>query len=95
MRVTLVLAQLLFCVGLSGASAQTPPAVDPIILRDMGSFHVGGREVEVTGKPVKEVTLTPGGVPVKVDPNGTYVVEAMYAQYFLPTPRRAAAPGRC
>lgn len=92
MRFPLALAKLLILAALTGASAQTPPAVDPIILRDMGSFHVGGREVEVTGKPVKEVTLTPGGVPVKVDPNGTYVVEAMYAQYFLPTPRRGAWP---
>ena len=24
----------------------------PIVLRDMGSFHVGGREVVVSGKPV-------------------------------------------
>ena len=24
----------------------------PIALRDMGSFHVGGRVVEISGKPV-------------------------------------------
>jgi len=41
----------------------------PIALRDMGSFHVGGRDVEISGKPVKEVVFTPGGVPAKVDPN--------------------------
>jgi hypothetical protein len=35
----------------------------PYALRDMGSFHIGGRDVEVTGKPVKEVVFTPGGVP--------------------------------
>ena len=28
----------------------------------MGSFHVGGRLVEISGKPVKDVTFTPGGV---------------------------------
>jgi hypothetical protein len=50
----------------------------------MGSFHVGGRLVEISGKPVKEVTFTAGGVPAKVDPNGTYQVEQMYVQYFLP-----------
>ena len=33
----------------------------PIALRDMGSFHVGGRDVEVSGKPVREVVFTPGG----------------------------------
>src|SRR6266480_3934072 len=64
----------------------------PYALRDMGSFHVGGRDVEVTGKPVKEVVFTPGGVPAKVDLNGTYAVEAMYVQYFLPQNRRGAVP---
>ena len=36
-------------------------AAEPITLRDMGSFHVGGRLVEISGKPVKEVVFTPGG----------------------------------
>jgi hypothetical protein len=56
---------------------------EPIALRDMGSFHIGGRQIEVSGQPTKEVLFTPGGVPAKVDPNGTYQVEQMYAQYFL------------
>src|SRR5882762_2036125 len=64
----------------------------PIALRDMGSFHVGGRDVDISGKPVKEVVFTPGGVPAKVDLNGTYSVEAMYVQYFLPANRRGAVP---
>src|SRR5947199_2321388 len=64
----------------------------PYARRDMGSFHVGGRDVEITGKPVKEVVFTPGGVPAKVDLNGTYSVEAMYVQYFLPADRRGAVP---
>src|SRR5258707_5660597 len=58
----------------------------------MGSFHVGGRDVEITGKPEKEVVFTPGGVPAKVDLNGTYSVEAMYVQYFLPADRRGSVP---
>jgi len=64
----------------------------PIALRDMGSFHVGGRDVEISGRPVKEIVFTPGGVPAKVDPNGTYSVEAMYVQYFLPAERRGVVP---
>ncbi|MBR0785089.1 esterase [Bradyrhizobium iriomotense] len=67
-------------------------AAEPINLRDMGSFHVGGRLVEISGKPVKEVTFTPGGVPAKVDPNGTYQVEQMYVQYFLPANEKGAYP---
>ncbi|WP_439373617.1 esterase [Bradyrhizobium sp. DASA03120] len=67
-------------------------AAEPINLRDMGSFHVGGRLVEISGKPVKEVMFTPGGVPAKVDPNGTYQVEQMYVQYFLPVNQKGAYP---
>lgn len=64
----------------------------PIALQDTGSFHVGGREVTISGKPVKEVVFTPGGVPAKVDPNGVYQVEQMYVQYFIPQQRRGALP---
>jgi pimeloyl-ACP methyl ester carboxylesterase len=64
----------------------------PIALRDMGSFHVGGREVVLSGRPVKEVLYTPGGVPAKVDPNGTYQVEQMYVQYFIPQDQRGRVP---
>src|SRR5215213_11463849 len=67
-------------------------ATAPLALRDMGSFHVGGRDVTVSGKPVKEVVFTPGGVPAKVDLNGTYLVESMYVQYFLPANRRGSIP---
>ncbi len=46
----------------------------------------------ISGKPVKEVVFTPGGVPAKVDPNGVYQVEQMYVQYFIPQNRRGALP---
>ena len=58
---------LLFALAATPAIAQSK---EPIALRDMGSFHVGGRIIEITGQPVKEVVFTPGGVPAKVDPNG-------------------------
>src|SRR5690242_8669511 len=64
----------------------------PLALRDMGSFHVGGREVTISGRPVKEVVFTPGGVPAKIDPNGVYVAEQMYVQYFVPQNVRGALP---
>src|SRR5436853_6585351 len=73
--------------------ASTPAgAEEAITLRDMGSFHVGGRLVEISGKPVKEVTFTPGGVPAKVDPNGGYEAEQLYVQYFLPANEKRASP---
>ena len=64
----------------------------PIALKDMGSFHIGGREITISGKPVKEMTFTAGGVPAKVDPNGVYQVEQMYVQYFIPQNERGALP---
>jgi hypothetical protein len=74
------------------ASSAIADTKDPIVLRDMGSFHVGGRTVEVTGKPVREVLFSAGGTPAKVDPNGPYLVEQMYVQYFLPQNRKGKVP---
>lgn len=72
---------------LSGCTASTG-----IVLSDMGSFHVGGREVTLTGKPVQEVVFSPGGVPARIDPNGLYQVEQMYVQYFIPANLRGRVP---
>jgi pimeloyl-ACP methyl ester carboxylesterase len=63
-----------------------------IALKTMGSFHIGGREVTLTGQPVKEVMFTPGGVPAKVDPNGVYQTEQMYVQYFIPAQQKGKVP---
>ena len=76
--------------GLLAGSASAQQT--PLALRDMGSFHVGGRLIEITGQPVKEIMFTPGGVPAKVDPNGTYQVEQMYSQYFLVANRKGKLP---
>ena len=82
-------------VGLLGfvAGCSAPPrALDSsIALKEMGSFHIGGRSVEITGKKAPDVTLTPG-VPSNIDLNGTYAVEQMYVQYFIPTNVRGRYP---
>ena len=78
----------LFTVAPAFVHAEAPP----LALRGMGSFHIGGREAVVAGKPVREVLLVPGGVPARIDPNGTYQVEAMYVQYHLPATPRGAVP---
>lgn len=78
-----------FSLAAGSALAQTK---EPILLRDMGSFHVGGRYVEVKGEPIKEILFTPGGVPAKFDPNGTYQVEQMYVQYFQVQNRKGKLP---
>ena len=48
---------------------------------EMGSFHVGGRAVTLSGLPPKELVFTPGAPPLKLDPNGDFEVEALYARY--------------
>ena len=64
----------------------------PISLAGMGSFHIGGRRVEVHGFPVSMQQLVPDGVPARFDPNGGYIVEQMYVQYFVPQPLYGKAP---
>jgi pimeloyl-ACP methyl ester carboxylesterase len=81
-------ALALACLAPMRAGAEDPP----IALKAMGSFHVGGRLMEVSGQPVKEVTFAPGGVPARIDPNGKYQVEQMYVQYFIPQDERGAVP---
>jgi hypothetical protein len=67
-------------------------AEEDIVLRGMGSFHVGGRIAEVSGKLVQEIVRMPGGPPSKLDPNGQFMVEQMYTQYFLPKNRKGKLP---
>jgi len=64
----------------------------PIALARWGSFHVGGRLVSLSGKPVRELTLNPGGVPARIDFNGTYLAGAMYAQFMIPADCRGRFP---
>jgi pimeloyl-ACP methyl ester carboxylesterase len=59
-------------------------------VKEVGSFHVGGREVQLSGLPTKEIVFTAGAAPRKVDPNGEFEVEQMYAQYV----KLAAPKGR-
>lgn len=85
-------AAALALTGLFAGAIGPAKAEEPITLRAMGSFHVGGRLVDITGKPKREVVFTKGGVPAKIDPNGTYQVEQMYVQYFLPQRENGAYP---
>src|SRR4051812_4938049 len=67
-------------------------AEEDIVLRGMGSFHIGGRIAEVSGKPVTEIQRVPGGPMSKLDRNGQFMVEQMYVQYFLPKNRKGKYP---
>ena len=63
-----------------------------IRLRRMESFHVAGHRLEVRGRPAREVIPFPGGVPVRLEDDGTYEVGQMYVQRFEPEPRRGRCP---
>ena len=82
--VSMVVAALGIMAGVAQAQ--------PLAIDRFGSFHVGGRLVEVTGKPVIEYTPTVGGAPLRIDPNGTYMVGQMYAQFMVPAPLRGTVP---
>jgi pimeloyl-ACP methyl ester carboxylesterase len=69
---------------LFGVFALPAFADEDIVLRGMGSFHVGGRIAEVSGKEVRMIQRQPGGPMTKLDPNGQFMVEQMYVEYFLP-----------
>ena len=48
---------------------------------DVGSMHVGGRPVTLSGLPVREIVFTAGAPPFRVDPNGDFETEQMYVQW--------------
>jgi pimeloyl-ACP methyl ester carboxylesterase len=50
-------------------------------VKEMGSFHVGGRQATLAGLPEKEIIFSAGAPPIKMNPNGDFSVEQMYARY--------------
>ena len=75
------------------ATAQ-PTVVDetPLQVRDLGSFYVGGRVATISGLPERETILVPGAPPLRINPNGDFWVEQMYAQYTRLVAPRARYP---
>ena len=57
------------------AMAVSVPACADILLKEIGSFHIGGHEAVLSGLPTKEVSFTAGMAPVKVDPNGEFEID--------------------
>ena len=75
MRMVALVLGILALVSSRAAEAQT------ISVAEVGSFHVGGRAVSLTGLPTRDVVFTAGSAPIKVDPNGDFEVEQMYVSY--------------
>jgi pimeloyl-ACP methyl ester carboxylesterase len=64
----------------------------PLQIREIGSLHVGGRIAEITGLPEQEIVFSPGAPPLRINPNGQFQVEQMYAQYVRLEAPRARYP---
>jgi pimeloyl-ACP methyl ester carboxylesterase len=60
-----------------------PQSTSLLQFRGMGSLHVGGELMALSGLPLEQRTLAEGGTPVELNPNGQYAVGHMYAQYYL------------
>ncbi|MEJ0067530.1 MAG: esterase [Pseudomonadota bacterium] len=67
-------------------------AAGALDVAEIGSFHVGGREAVLSGLPQQEIVFSAGAPPLKVDPNGQFEVEQMYAQYVKLTNPKARSP---
>ena len=78
-------------LSLPGSRA-TAQDTGPITLERFGSFHVGGRLVDISGQKIREYMPTIGGMVNRIDPNGRYMVGQMYAQFMIPARQRGAAP---
>lgn len=61
-------------------------------IAEVGSFHVGGRTVTLSGLPTREIVFSPGSPPLAVDPNGEFEVEQMYVQYVRQADPKARYP---
>ncbi|MBX9778482.1 MAG: esterase [Xanthobacteraceae bacterium] len=78
-------------IALAACGAATTARAEPILLREMGSFFVGGRIAVVSDRP-KIMSGTPGVQQFELDPNGEYWVEQMYVQYFKVEKPRGRVP---
>ena len=65
---------------LAGSTALPSPGF-AYEVAEVGSFHVGGRQVTLTGLPEREIVFTAGAAPLKVNPNGDFEAGQMYVQY--------------
>lgn len=63
-----------------------------LAVREVGSFHVGGGQVSLSGLPVKEVAVQQGTAPIRIDPNGDFEVHQMYVQYIRLVAPKARYP---
>jgi pimeloyl-ACP methyl ester carboxylesterase len=79
-------------LALALASSAATPAAAEYLVKEVGSFHIGGRTEILSGLRTKQSVFAPGAPPIKVDPNGEFEVEQMYVQYVRLVHPRGAVP---
>jgi len=73
-------------------AATSLPTLADYVVKEVGSFHVGGRTAALSGMPTRDVVFSPGAPAIKVDPNGEFAVEQMYVQYVKLAQPKAKVP---
>ncbi len=73
-------------------AATSLPTLADYMVKEVGSFHVGGRTAALSGMPTRDVVFSPGAPPIKVDPNGEFAVEQMYVQFVKLAQPKAKVP---
>lgn len=61
-------------------------------MEKIGSYHLGGHPVTLSGLPPREIRFTATEPPLKVDTNGDFETGQMYVQYILLKKPRAKCP---
>jgi len=76
---------LTLVLGLAAAPAAAVAAEGaagtPLRVAEIGSFHIGGRPVTLSGLPTREIVFTAGAPPFVVDPNGDFETGQMYVHF--------------
>ena len=82
----------IFAIALASALLAATPACSDYMVKEVGSFHIGGRTETLVGLPVKEAVFSAGMPAIKIDPNGEFEVEQMYVQYVKLAQPKAKVP---
>ena len=85
----LTMAAIAGCSHLASTQANNAGSIN---VSEVGSFHIGGRQVTLTGLPTRDIVFTPGSPPFKVNPNGDFEAEQMYVQYIKQTNPKGKYP---
>jgi len=76
----------------TGSAGVGQPMSVSVAVREIGSFHVGGNMMTLSGMTPRERISTAHGPVHHIDPNGEIVVGQMYVQYVRLTCPRSAHP---